>query len=124
MTEKTQDLERRIAAGESIFDIGRSMEMDLEWCAAIERILSYQDTASELQIEEAKNLALRTLKEVMITAEEDGDRARAANSVLQYYRSEKQRLETRAKEKKMGPPLLGPETGSIFGPWLLRSPSK
>lgn len=122
MEQKAQDLERRLRLGESIFDIARSLDMDLAWACEIDKILRYQDAASELQIEHAKNLALDTLTNVIISADDLETKTGAAKALLQHYRDEKKRLESRPKEKS-GPELL-PDGFGLFGPWSIRSPNR
>ena len=127
MDDKAQSLERRISMGESIFDIARdpSMDISLEWAQEIDKILRWQDTASELQIEKAKNQALDALLDILISCDDFQARTRAATGLLQFYRSEKQRLEARRKEKAENPDeeLFG-QAKDIFGPWRVKSPAK
>ena len=125
MESKTQELERRIGSGESIFDIGRSVELDQAWCEEIDKILSYQDTGSEIQIENGKNLAVAALTDILSTCEDPQAQVQAARTLLTHYRDEKKRLEFRRKEKVSDPygPLVG-TARDLFGGWELRAPSK
>jgi hypothetical protein len=127
MGEKTQSLESRLARGESIFDIGRdpSMELDLSWCAEVDKILTYQDTASELQIDKIKDEAISALKDLLFACDDPVAINGAAKTLLAHYRSEKLRLESRRKEKANNPDQeLAGTARDIFGGWNLKNPTK
>jgi len=97
-----QALEKKIAKGWTIEQACKQLSLDVEsvrdWIAAKKEFQDFEDFADGVWGRESAKEAIVTLKKVIDEAPDPEIRRRAAKDLLEFYRDERKRLETKKVE--------------------------